>query len=342
MNDFRVTTDEKGKAWLRGLPINKMEGVTVRQQDTQPQLFRTHHHELETVTLQPTGRVVGNIFVANPKAARPELMGKRVSLMSSGKQDVTCHTWTTVDARGEFAVNGMMAGNISASLAMGDSPYQPYPFTPKRLAVGEELDMEIVVAEAVLVRGRLVTEDTDEPVEKTRIAAFQLGDIGHHQSKDATSDQEGYFRLYLHPGSYQVQAYDMVQSKHAIDYSYPPSIQFSLKEGVEEFDAPDIRFPPVRVEIGKLIDGQGKPIANRRVALLIGDSNHPIKSGNSDENGALKIRTWSSDLQISDQATRWVLYPKEKSAKVGDVRDYPSLRLESDSPLILVSEQPDA
>jgi hypothetical protein len=37
VNDFRVTTDEKGKAWLRGLPINKMEGVTVRQQDTQPQ-----------------------------------------------------------------------------------------------------------------------------------------------------------------------------------------------------------------------------------------------------------------------------------------------------------------
>ena len=98
---------------------------------------------------------------------------------------------------------------------------------------------------------------------------------------------------------------------------------------------PDILFPPVQRETGKLVDFGGKALTDRRIALLQGESNHPIKYGTSDDQGNLDIRFDVRRNNILQQKTRWVLFPKNSKSIDGDIRQYPTLSVEEDSPLVL-------
>ena len=98
---------------------------------------------------------------------------------------------------------------------------------------------------------------------------------------------------------------------------------------------PDILFPPFQRETGKLVDANGKALTNRRVALIPVDSNHPIKNGVSDDQGKLDIRFDKQRVNLL-QNNRWVICPKNSKSVEGDIRQFPTLIVQEESPLVLM------
>ena len=86
---------------------------------------------------------------------------------------------------------------------------QPIPTKPVSLGSGEEVEIEVEVAKAVLVEGTLQTEDTLEP-----LASVRIGLKSRHKSEieiwlQTTSDASGKYKFYVHPGEYYVSANDI-------------------------------------------------------------------------------------------------------------------------------------
>lgn len=349
---FRVTTDKNGEAEFRGIPIRKFEGAYCNARGMVPQLFRFKGDGTLTFKLRPTGKVRGKVVCNETDIPNPDWTGRKVSIVSYERpsadknnrlnrfaQDffnrVQSHQWVELNRDGCFELDGVISGDVTVRLDEGDSELQPIPKQHKTLEADGVLELEIEVAKAVPVYGTLLTEDTREPLASVRISIYTPGNSPEYRL-GTTSDTNGKFKLYLHPGEYTVQPVDTSESKQANDYSYPPTAHVSVTSKMDDYKIPDILFPPLQREAGKLIDANGKALPNRRVALISMNSNHPIKYGVSDNDGKLDIRFDQRRAIVRQPNTRWVLYPKNSKSIDGDVRQFPTLTLQEESPLVLM------
>ena len=345
---FRVTTDTNGEAEFQGIPIRQFEGANCFSTGMVPQLFRFTGKGKLSFQLRPTGKVRGKVVCDEVDLPVPDWTTKKVFISSQEKQNadqnirlnqpdlevstpVQCHQFIALDREGCFELDGVLSGMLTASIDLGNTAMQPIPNQPVRLKTNDVLNLEIKVAKAVPVEGTLLTEDTREPLASVRVSIYRS--VEH--SLDTTSDANGKFKCFLHPGDYTVQPIDMSQAKQAKDYSYAQSAHVRVTSKMNNFTIPDLLFPRVERETGTLVDADGKPLTKRRVALIPVDSNHPIKYGYSDDQGKLDIR-YTKQEQNLGQKTKWVIYPKNNKSVEGDVRQYPTLIVKEDSPLVLV------
>ena len=244
------------------------------------------------------------LFATRTQKAKPDFSGRKLSLTAYEKpkknantplenlnrldllKQVQCCTQVELDSNSCFEVDGVLAGIVAVTLDLGNSEFQPLQTQLESLDEGDEIDLEIEVAKAVLVEGRLLTADNNEPVDSVQIsirsAAKPLG-----SRLVVKSDRRGSFRAYLHMGEYTVQPFDFSEWDRKKDYSYAPSVLIKVTSQVDSFKVPDLLFPPLQRETGKLIDSNGKALANRQVAWLPNGARHPVKHGVSDVRGNL-------------------------------------------------------
>ena len=149
---------------------------------------------------------------------KPDWTGRKVSVASKERPrtdtinrttPVECYQQIELDREGRFELDGIVSGDVTVSLYMGDSDLQPIPTKPVSLGSGEEVEIEVEVAKAVLVEGTLLTEDTLEP-----LASVRIGLKSRHKSEieiwlQTTSDASGKYKFYVHPGEYYVSANDI-------------------------------------------------------------------------------------------------------------------------------------
>ena len=347
---FRVTTDKNGEAEFRGIPIRQFKGAYCNTPGMVPQLFRFKGNGRLSLDLRPTGTVRGKVKCNDTDIPSPDWTNRKVAVVSHERPiaplaggnatPVQCFQRIELDREGCFELNGVLSGTVSIHLNMGDSEFRPIPKQPEVLEAGDVLNVELKVAKAVPVEGRLLTEDTREPIASVRVSVSLMLDQAHENNQDAVSDADGKFKVYLHPGDYSVQPYDMSQSKLAKDYSYPSSPNVRVTSKMDTCQIPDLFFPRLERETGRLMDADGKPLAKRRVALIPVGSNHAVKYGYSDDQGKLEIRYTKQDVNRG-QKTQWVIYPKNNKSVEGDVRQYPTLIVKEESPLILVFSSED-
>ncbi len=346
---FRVTTDTVGEAELRGIPIRKIASAYCNTEGMLPQLFHFKGKGSLSFKLRPTGKVRGKVVCNETDIPKPDFTGRKATLVAYEKPStnvnnrlnpdlfnrVQCYLQFELDRNGCFELDGVLAGEVAVRLEMGDSEFQPIPKHRASLDEDDELDLEIEIAKAVLVEGKMMTGDTLEPVNSVRVSIHTTGkEAENHRS--TKSDVNGNFKVYLHPGEYTVQPVDMSESKQVKNYFYAPSARVSVTSQMNTCKIPDLLFPPVQRETGKLVDSNGKALTNRRVAMIPVDSNHPIKYGVSDDQGELDIRVNQRHVNVRQQNTRWVLYPKNYKSIDGDVRQYPTLTVAEESPLVLM------
>ena len=338
---FRVTTDKNGEAEFRGIPIRKFSGAYCNTLGMVPQLFGFMGNGSLTFELRPTGRVRGKVVCNETDIPNPDWTGRKVAVASyerprAGKDNrVQCSKQIELDQNGCFELNGVLSGEVTVSLDMGDSELRPIPKRHEPLEAGDELELVIEVAKAIPVDGILLTDDTREPLASVRIGIYTTQQNAPENSLHTTSDAYGKFKFYLHPGEYTVQPFDMSQSKQANDYSYAPSAHVIITSKMDACKIPDLLFPPWERESGRLVDTDGKALTNRRVALIPMNSNHPIKYGNSDDQGKLDIRYKKRPVNLL-QDSRWVIFPKNSKSVDGDIRQFPTLTVKEESPLVLM------
>ncbi len=345
---FRVTTDKNGEAEFRGIPIRKFEGAYCNTMGMVPQLYRFKGNESLTFKLRPTGRIRGKVVCNETDIPNPDWTGRKVFVASYADKNnplnrfqrdiinrIQCHRQIELDQDGCFELDGVLSGEVTVSLDMGDSELRPIPKQYGTLAAEDELELEIEVAKAIPVDGILLTDDTNEPLASVRIAIHTAQQNALKNSLYTTSDANGKFKFYLHPGEYTVQPFDISQSKQAKDYSYAPSVHVTITSKVDARKIPDLLFPPLKRETGRLVDTDGRALTNRRVALIPMDSNHPIKYGISDDQGKLDIRYEKRQVNLR-QNSRWVIFPKNSKSVDGDIRQFPTLTVEEESPLVLM------
>jgi hypothetical protein len=350
---LRVTTDKNGEAEFQGIPIRQFNGAYCFTTGMVPQLFRFTGKGKLSFQLRPTGKVRGKVVCDEHVLPVPDWTTKKVFISSQEKPNadqnirlnqpdqefstpVQCHQFIELDREGCFELDGVLSGMLTASINLGNTEMQPIPNQPVRLNTNDVLNLEIKVAKAVPVEGTLLTEDTREPLASVRVSIYRS--VEH--SLDTTSDANGKFKCFLHPGDYIVQPIDMSPAKQAKDYSYAQSANIRVTSNMDTCKIPDLLFPRLERETGKLVDADGKPLAKRRVALIPVNSNHSIKYGYSDDQGKLEIRYTKGEVNLG-QKTKWVIYPKNNKSVEGDVRQYPTLIVKEESPLVLVLSSED-
>ncbi len=341
---FRVTTDKNGEAELRGLPFRKFNGAHCHTPGMVPQLFRFFDLENLSFELRPTGKISGKVVCDETEIPKPDLTGRKVSVVSKERPrtdtvnrttPVQCYQQIELDREGRFELEGIVAGDVTVRLDMGDSDLQPIPTKPVSLGSGGEVEIEVEVAKTVSVEGTLLTEDAHEPLASVRIGLKSKYKSEIETWQQTTSDASGKYKFYVHPGEYHISANDMSQSKQADDYTYGRGVQVRIESNMAVCKVRDMLFPRLERETGKLVDADGKAIPNRRVALLPMESNHAIKNGVSDDQGKLDIRYDKQQME-EGRKTRWVIYPNNSKSVDGDVRQFQTLTVKEESPLLLV------
>ena len=341
---FRVTTDKNGEAELRGLPFRKFNGAHCHTPGMVPQLFRFFELENLSFELRPTGKISGRVVCDETDIPKPDWTGRKVSIVSKEKPrtdtinrttPVQCYQQIELNREGRFELDGIVSGDVTVKLDMGDSDLQPIPTKPVSLGAGEEVEIEVEVAKTVSVEGTLLTEDTREPLASVRIELKSKYKSEIEIWLRTTSDASGKYRFNVHPGEYHISANDMSQSKQADDYTYGTSVQVRIESNMADCKVRDMLFPRLERETGRLVDADGKAMPNRRVALLPMDSNHSIKNGVSDDQGKLDIRYDKQQIE-EGQKTRWVIYPNNNKSVDGDVRQFQTLTVKEESPLLLM------
>lgn len=342
---FSFTTDAEGWAELKGLPRNKLSSLSCSTEKILPQIL-TFNGDGQTVRLRSTGSLIGRA-VCNVKDA-PSIdwtecqvfVTTKWLVMKQSKEnpfaqgfEARCFQKVQLDAEGGFTLDGVMAGQLSLQLNLnGSSGLVPMAIPLKSLIADKSLEVEMEIVKGLRVEGTIVTED-DEPVPFTKLV-FQGIDASFHHT--VSTDINGKYESFLPPGEFQVQAFDMSESKLQDDYGYPKSLKVVVLSETDSDVIPAMTCPRIFRENGQLQDASGKPLANRRVALLATDTNHAMKFGTSDAAGVLRL---TRGPELPGMKLEWVLYPVNHKSIEGDARDYPRLRVQSESPLVLVADE---
>ncbi len=347
---LRTTTDANGDAELHRLPLNKLKSVLCGTDEIIPQEFGLSEKRPNIIRLRPTGKLVGRVVCNEAGAEKPDWKNYTLSVRSSAKkvtavlddpfrgiEEVSCFKKIALDDDGTFELDGLLSGDLTIRLTTDEhSNLRPKPISTKELASGATLSIEIELAKAIRVQGRILTEDTRQPVVFTRVS---ISNSGFNASESVLTDESGNYEAFRHPGPYSVQVFDMRRSK-LTDYHYPKMTDIVVT--ANSTTLPEMLCPPrspLEPGVGILLDSHGSPLANRMVALISQESHRPLKTGSSDGNGNLDIRSHMQDQQTSRQNQFWVLYPVNYKSIEGDVRDYPILKIQSGSPLTLVADE---
>ncbi len=345
---YRTTTDADGIAEINGLSLNNLKSVLCATDEIIPQVFGVSKNGPNIIRLSPTGKLVGRVVCNEAGSERPDWKNYTLSVSSTAKkvnavlndpfrdiEEVSCFKQIALDDDGTFELDGLLSGNLSIHLITeGPSNLRSKRISVQELAAGETLSIEIELAKAIRVQGRILTEDTRQPVAFTRVS-IQGTNVG----EQVLADEAGNYEVMLLPGTYHVQAFDLRRSK-LTDYSYPKTATIVVTSNSTTI--PEMLCPPrqpLERGVGLLLDKQGRPMADRMVALISQGSRIPLMTGTSDGNGKVDLRIYKQDQSTSRQEQFWVLFPIDYKSIEGDVRDYPNLEIQSDSPLTLVADE---
>lgn len=343
---LKVTTDENGYAELDSVTKQLLSSVSIETDEIAPQChsLETPSAKLQTAVLrlQPTGKVIGEFVGGTPEI----FTDKTIQLESTtglGPGHVVSRMTCEIDERGRFVANGLMAGNVSTPHGIGWDPnerMQPNVFKDFTLEPNTTEDVQILLSPGTLIRGRLIAEDDKAPVTNALIAisTTRLG-VSCGARLDVESDANGEYEAYVAPGVVNVQAYNSSRWPNSARYNYPDLINVVVppKDGV--FPIKDLVFKPYKTEPATLVSSSGKPLPNRRIALITKPHGHAAKIGTTDAEGNVQLTVLYDTGAMDRRITHWVAFPEGMKKGAIDARKLPHLVVKQTTPLILVSEE---
>jgi beta-lactamase regulating signal transducer with metallopeptidase domain len=250
----------------------------------------------QTLQLRTTGRVEGRIAIDQIELARdmfvsietnadlPPDVGLRVTARQPFDAGATGVATVQVDQQGQFVIPEIAVGGLQVS-AWGDARLPVRARLPERnelrLFAGRTLSIEIPLEMGVRVSGMMRAKDTQEPVVG---ATLFVSDI-HGHGGYALTDAKGEYSALVLAGEVNVQPVDLPKGYqlHGQAWIEPPTVPAD----VDEFALPPIEIAPTTEIEGKLVDQDGRPMADVRVVGKVGDRRH--STGQTDEHGVFTL-----------------------------------------------------
>jgi len=270
---------------LRELQDRSAERLTLHERDPFDEI---------TVPVSRDVKISGRVYQLDGSAAS----GIRVTQQRHGAPVDPRDAATTPDGRFEFrAVGGLEVIVAAVADNRWVAPLRRIPLKGESI---ENVDFQL--SEGTVVRGT-VTEGPDHRAlagENIEIVS-EPHDTRGQTPRDATedpygpltyrlhsvTDRQGRYQLRVPPGNYRLRAaslYENPKDPHHFDLEITDQ-----KEIVRDFDLPLIPMQPLS---GRVIDADGRPMANRKVAALLTeeiDHRTPPLEATTDEDGKFQL-----------------------------------------------------
>ena len=336
-----ANANESGNAILRGLKKEFLRSINVKYRDLAVQTHSGGFNLLRCkIQLAPVATIRGKINVddlgplaerklrISTKCPNPKASANDPFSVSDGPNSfVECE----VAPDGSFEAKNIGAGAFSINFVWdANCPKQLKTPEQQRVAPGEELFVSLETADAVKVTGKLIKEDTEEPVTSCRVS-INFGPKNRdrlRRSHSVESDENGRFQAYVFPGEVDVQTVSVIEA-----YDYPQQLKFNVVAGNEPTTIPPLIFSKQAEAKVLVVDANDRPLPNRAIGRLFGDSSFTIAQGVTDEHGVatVKFRRSREPVNFSGQ---WFIAENEQTGGV-DLRKLPRLTLKQSSPPIL-------
>jgi hypothetical protein len=333
-NRLRATTDGSGTVEMPAMPRKGFLTAQLAEESFGIQQVRLDDLESapaeRLITLRETGRIEGRLIADKPEWTRGVKLFFTTSLDSrylgeNFAADAEGTAGTVTDDAGRFVVPAIASGKLRIeSRAVKNSPFLPN--LPENVEVrrGATSEVEIPMIEGLVVRGRIRTEDTQEPVPGAEIHIYYGV---QRQGENVVSDAAGRFEALALPGKVAAQVIVLPKEfgERYEQTGAPWSERQETGANAREFELRPIVLSRVAAIEGKLLDHRGRPMAKTRL------------------NGVVKFRRYGFG-QTDDEGRFSINVPRQIALESYEVWPDPQTRrvplVEQREPLILRLEAP--
>lgn len=331
---LNVATDKEGNAKLLGVPRVFLSTFRVTKGLNTPQVFKYGNGNGLQLKLQATGTIQGKVTGIDLHA----IVGKSVKVESIGPDDSRSRTICSIEPSGQFSADGIPVGVVEIHPTSDPtSALQPSAVPRVHLQANAVAKVTLEYSPGVKFSGRLIAEDTGEPVTKT-VVSISSGHFGtrlryvHHR---VFTDENGFYSAYVPKGQVVVQPIDHSRWPKCQLYDYGDGGTF-LNVGINDFRVPDIRFSRLLEQVGEIVDSKANPLANRTVATRSNTNGRLLKLGESDEKGNFVVRFSKRTTVSNNEIEHWIVYDENQKVGSIDPRKLPLLKVIQASPLVLM------
>lgn len=280
---LRVVSDESGHVRMPAMPADRFHAVRVTTRQYGTQQLRLDGPGIpkgeREILLRPAGRIEGQIVWHDLSVMRGVKLHfstqvLRPKLEPSGNASENRHRiiWETegiaeiaTDSAGKFIIPAIAEGRVLIDVASSPNasalPRLPDMF---QLEASETLSIEIPMERPVVVKGVVRTEDTKQPVACVEV---HVGYGVNRQGASVVTDMDGKYLARVLAGRVYTQVI-IIPKEINNDYTQPGVPWNENQEvisGAGEQELRPIELTPTKTITGKLIDKEGRPVANGQV-----------------------------------------------------------------------------
>jgi hypothetical protein len=250
----------------------------------------------QTLRLRPVGRIEGRIATDQLQLTRDMYVSVETSALQrrDNLRDATGIALVKVDDQGRFVIPEIADGRVEV-FATCDERLPVRVRLPERgkltLLEGETGTIEIPLEMAVRVHGVVRAKDTQKPLAGVTLSV-RYG-VGRQGDQTITNEKGEYSALAL-AGEVYVHLIGLPTGYQQL--GEPWNERRTVPVDAKEYEWPTIDVIRSTEITGKLIDRDGKPMANVRINGGVGNRRYGF--GNTDENGAFTLTGVPKGIQL--------------------------------------------
>jgi hypothetical protein len=213
---------------------------------------------------------------------------------AGGLREATGVSLVKVDEQGRFLIPEIADGRVEVSANCDKRlPVRvrlPGPGALTLLA-SETGSVEISLEMAVKVRGLVRAKETQKPLAGVGLSVrYGVG----QQGDQAVTDANGEFSALALPGEVYIHLIGLPEEY--LQIGEPWKDKRTVPADAKEYNWPPIEVAPSTKIAGKLIDREGKPMANVRINGIVGNRRYGF--GETDKDGLFTLRAVPKEIQL--------------------------------------------
>ncbi len=350
-------TDSEGRVTVESIPLELLRSLEIETPNYGRQQFRRFRNFSHTIRLLPVGKIRGTLIADSPErfagqTVYIETSRRTVQSGSETQLRITPNSvqsgWeveglgqAVLDEHGNFFIPAITEGLVLLSMTWDtDLEVLPVLQGPSNLVVQADQELRIVMEaeRTILVKGAILTSDTREPVVGAEISGRSPPRVPRIPIR-ATTDANGRYSIRLPAGNSTLQVISLGSTRIAANYDTPGKTNLQIEANQSEFEAAEILIQPRHLVKGRVLDRDGKPVANQEVVLHSGVYRHLRGQSQTNQDGTFEMRVRRWETSESRRNKRyWAIL--ETPAVNTDPPVFTRLDVIQDDPDLLVLQQP--
>ncbi len=308
-------TDAEGRFTVLGLPRDRVASLNI----SEPRHERVYALAATTDAPQPDD--VSTTYQSGKaiEGRRPVHTGEftltaatidhvltgRVVFEADGKPAAKASVWiskkmapVTADEGGRFAIEGLPAGQVEVHATLFGSDAAPLD---ARLTLPEApriFDHDLVLPRGLILKGRVVDEKTGAGVGKVGLnylPSYQGDEVPTMSSLMATTGPDGRYRLVVPPGRGTLELRGIPPEfpqpgPRSIGQPAGPKFSKALEgRNGQEVEVEDFRLAKGGAVVLRVVDPEGRPVANARVDIRDMSRGFNQEPGRTDAQGRFEV-----------------------------------------------------